>query len=474
MKRSTLCSGILALSLCLLFTPVPGHGVTWELTRLRENLGGIPAELTNVDGTVFFAVRNPSSFFPSSRLWKTDGSPSGTVMVKDVDPGNDGLIASLTNVNGTLFFVATDASHGRELWKSDGTEAGTVLVKDIYPGGNSNPDWLTNVNGTLFFKADDGTHGSELWKSDGTEAGTVMVKDVIVPDLPSFGIDPGWLTNVNDVLFFSAKKEGWSGDELWRSDGTAAGTRLIKDINPGSDGSTPMYLKAIGSLLFFSADDGTHGKELWKSDGTEAGTELVKDIWFDSVDSEPKEITQYGFSVMFSATREDQGRELWTSIAGLEASTMMVKDIADHYLHPDSNPEYLTENKAMLYFAAYSFYAGGRELWKSNGTATGTVMVKDIHPSGDSNPEHLTSSNGYVFFTADDGVHGEELWVSDGTAAGTAMVRDIDPTDGSNPKNLLDVNGTLYFFASGIEWELWKCEEEFPWILFYPAMIHRE
>lgn len=90
----------------------------------------------------------------------------------------------LIDVNGTLFFTPLDGVHGRELWRSNGTAAGTVLVKDINPGMNGSTQsidpqqWFTNVNGTLFFAANDGVHGTELWKSNGTTAGTVMVKDI--------------------------------------------------------------------------------------------------------------------------------------------------------------------------------------------------------------------------------------------------------------------------------------------------------
>jgi ELWxxDGT repeat protein len=63
------------------------------------------------------------------------------------------------------------------------------------------------------------------------------------------------------------------GRELWKSDGTTAGTQLVKDIEPGRYGSDPRTLTAVGDVLFFS-----RGDELWKSDGSEAGTILVKDI----------------------------------------------------------------------------------------------------------------------------------------------------------------------------------------------------
>ena len=100
--------------------------------------------------------------------------------LKDVDPG----IASGVAMGNCYYFAANDATHGTELWKSDGTAAGTVMVKDIYPGLSSSGGWsssptaLTVIGGTLYFAANDGTDGTELWKSDGTAAGTVMVKDI--------------------------------------------------------------------------------------------------------------------------------------------------------------------------------------------------------------------------------------------------------------------------------------------------------
>ncbi len=96
--------------------------------------------------------------------------------------------------------------------------------------GGSFPRSLVNVNGTLYFQATDNVTGAELWKSDGTAAGTVMVKDIRSGSLSA---SPAALTNINGTLYFGAN-DGTNGTELWRSDGTAAGTVMIKDIRSGS------------------------------------------------------------------------------------------------------------------------------------------------------------------------------------------------------------------------------------------------
>ena len=112
--------------------------------------------------------------------------------------GDGGIVAVILSY---LYFPGYDETNGVELWRTDGTAAGTVMVKDIYPGeGNSSyPDYLTAVNGTLYFTATDGTNGYELWKSDGTAEGTVMVKDINTVTGDSY---PEYIANINDTIYF--------------------------------------------------------------------------------------------------------------------------------------------------------------------------------------------------------------------------------------------------------------------------------
>jgi len=108
-------------------------------------------------------------------------------------------------------------------------------------------------------------------------SGARLVKDINQGHLRGLRLDATPKdTNVGGTLFFEAR-DGVRGRELWKNDGSRAGTVLVKDINP-TRGSSPYELTDVGGTLYFSANDGAHGRELWKSDGTRAGTVLVKDI----------------------------------------------------------------------------------------------------------------------------------------------------------------------------------------------------
>ena len=434
------------------YIALDGSSVLNHIDINVTKFGANPADITRA-GEIFYLTANDGR--TGTELWKSDGTQTGTQLVKDILVGAAGSDPNyLTHVNGTLYFTADDGRNGRELWKTDGTAAGTQLVKDIVVGtGSSNPQNLTHVNDTLYFMAFDAVNGRELWKTDGTDAGTQLVKDILAGAGSS---DPQHLTDVSGSLYFTANV-GASGRELWKSDGTDAGTQLVKDIRIGTGSSTPSALTNVNGTLYFSAFESTNGRELWKSDGTETGTQLVKDIRGGTGTSGPSSLTQVNGTLFFTADDGRNGTELWKS-DGTDAGTQLVRDI--RVGSGRSAPSQLTDVNGILYFTADDG-RNGTELWKSDGTSAGTQLVKDIRVGASSSPRYLTSGNGTLYFTASDGTNGSELWRSDGTDAGTQLVKDIVVGAGSsNPRSLIDMNGILYFTAfdevRGIE--LWKSD----------------
>src|SRR5262249_48959726 len=149
------------------------------------------------------------------------------------------------------------------------TAAGTMLVKDINTAGSSSPQHFVNVAGTLYFQANNGTNGAELWRSDGTAAGTFMVKDIAGIAAGRASSSPNLLTKVAGTLCFVASS-GPSGNEIWQSDGTATGTVLVADLRLVG-GSNPTSLTNVAGALYFAANDGFHGQELWAFNPATAG-----------------------------------------------------------------------------------------------------------------------------------------------------------------------------------------------------------
>jgi ELWxxDGT repeat protein len=383
--------------------------------------------LVAFNGKAFFQTDDTTH---GTELWKSDGTADGTVMVKNINPpaspGAEDLWAFLRccprgvgsrmiNVGGTLFFAADDGEHGYELWSTDGTGTGTTMVKNIRGGAESSlPIRLTNAGGTLFFLADDGDHGYELWTSDGTGPGTDLVHDINpgaggMTDCSPTGnrcaaLPP--LRPVGGEAYFAAG-DGTHGVELWRSDGT----HPVQDSRPDAEGSDPKYLANLGGTLVYSADDGVHGRELWATDGTDGGTAMLVDLMPGTYGSGANSLTDFNGNLMFAAS-DGADAGLWQS-DGTPEGTTMVKAVA---------VKDLTVAGDRLFFSGVG---EGHDpgLWTSDGTTLGTTFLKAM--GGSTGPLDITAVGDSVFFRT--GGANRTLWTSDGTPDGTVQVKAIDP-----------------------------------------------
>jgi ELWxxDGT repeat protein len=253
--------------------------------------------------------------------------------------------------------------------------------------GGGRPGDLFALGGDLLFLADDGLHGRELWTSDGTAQGTRLVLDND-PDPTGFSAIAAH-TEMGGIGFLSWYTNGRNG--LWRADGTAAGTiRLTPEEMIG----VGVPVKVSTSRLFFIGNEEEHGARLWTSDGTVAGTRMLGDL--------------------------RPGPDSFVVAQLVPAGPRM-------------------------------FLNANEELWVSDGTAAGTRKVSVRFPNLDL--EHAVSLNGRLFFPVFDASHSvDELWVSDGSESGTKRLLTTDGERLTSPKDLVAFEGRLWFLQGGKLW----------------------
>lgn len=435
--------------------PFYTDGTTDNSSNIIDNVTGLTAMTT---GTAFSnAVMNGEGHFLASFNSVGTGSFSRITKAGFNSPlcnayGNLSVLTGFENsqlsrqvvLNNQILFapniVAAGNATGIELYKSDGATISLVKNINTTAASSSQPSELTVLNSLCFFTADDGT-GKKLWKTDGTNAGTVPYINLGTSTTIA---NPSGLEVFGNDLVYAANPNSNTGNELYKTDGSGNVT-LIKDIATTLlASSNPREITVLGNWIYFSADNGSTGRELWRSDGTNAGTQLIRDIntvggggGMPTLSSNPSDFFQVGSTVYFTADNGINGDELWKT-TGSAGGTVMVKDITvgtGSTIISD-----MIEYNGKLYFTAYNVTDFNSNLWVSDGTTAGTTMIT-INPSGDSDVSNIVLYNNELYFGANDGSGiGTELYSYRDPFLGTEVV------DAAEDKVILFPNPSRDYF----------------------------
>lgn len=412
--------------------------------------------------------------------------------ISEAMPVPEGLFypTSMNILNGKMLFVAQSPVHGKELWSTDGTVAGTFLVKEINnaynsPGFNAftyftskdSRGYFGILGGTkmVFAAVDDFNGTPQTWITDGTGPGTFKLT------IPGMSLqNPRWFKEFNGKLYFIAASPG-NGYEIWSTDGTIAGTSLLTNINPGAGSAfnlnwDPCFL-AFNNKLFFKADNGVNGIELWSTDGTAAGTSMLKDInvggttdtaaingfkIVDRYNDQPfiaagkyfyfsaYEGKNYsgGFNILYRSDGTTQGT------VAISAGPIKLGSDASQFFTPQS----MTLFNNDLYFfgsAIGSTTLSGGGLWHVNSATDQFTNVYPVTGRGDNGLSDNTplnsmrEYNGKLYFMGIGSGDKMHFWSTDGTNAGTKKIfqttTNTDSFDSQQYMRSVVFNNKLYF-----------------------------
>ncbi|HEX3126473.1 MAG TPA: ELWxxDGT repeat protein, partial [Thermoanaerobaculia bacterium] len=424
-------------------------------------------DLEALGSTVIFAGTGPQDDY-GTELWASDGTPAGTRLVTDISRGRSSSSpGSLIPTERNLFFETCVSSSTLRLWYTEGTPDSTRLGDtSIACGGD--PELVGSVNGALLFTVHEYfDQRDQLWRFDADGSATQITQ---MPQRSGIGES----AVLGGRLYFAVRptQDLETPEEIWQSDGTAQGTGKLAELPSGLH--NPYFFTVVGPEIWFLADDFGQqgGSEIWRTDGTQAGTRKAADLGENRTVTDP-EFTRIGSTVFFVGADEEDNRQIWKT-DGTPAGAAQVTDLDPLGLYSDANPADLAALQGALYFSALT--PDGIGFWRTDGTEQGTVLLK-VFPSPEDydgeyypSPLDLTAVGPWLVFAVDSGVHGRAggdnraLWRSDGTAAGTTLLRQIILRD-SRDRGITDrffrpAAGRLYFAADdGVHGtELWQTD----------------
>jgi len=379
-----------------------------------------PEHVVGTGSALFFAASDGST----RGLYVSDGSASGTRRLSRVDLSPPATGPQIFAAGSRAFAFADDGVSGPELWVSDGTAAGTRLVRELEPGPGGCRLLGATVVGTELWFAVRTPHLAEtrtlLVRSDGTASGTVVVTST---DQGGPLVARELLVAGSFVLFGGSLPGGQADYELWRTDGTATGTRAVLDLDPNGSGYVGPMVALAGGRVAFVGQTSAYGFEPVVSDGTPNGTVIVDVNVLVGRGSTPTHLTAAGNDLFLFAIGPP-GSGLYR-IDGNQLTVTFVRSL----LWQSAARPPIVASGSRLFFRALDASAQGRtaaQLWLSDGTAPGTVVLRDLRQGlHDPGFDHLLAHGNGVTFTADDGIFGAEPWRSDGTPAGTGPAANV-------------------------------------------------
>ena len=350
-----------------------------ELRKFENNAFVTVKELVS-DPMLFFSVQDMKATDDllyisavNGYLYASDGTTNGTDLLIDINQTRD-----LTPVGDELYFVGReDPASYYQIWKTDGTLSGTAVVRDL---GAPDPQDLIQFGNSLVFTAHADESGRELWITDGTVNGTQLIRDIQQGSRSGLSqTDYGLL---NGELFFAAN-DGSSGMELWKTDGSTNGTVRVSDINTGSSNSFPGAFQSYNGNLYFNAHTDQLGRELWVSDGTPAGTSNLFDIVSGPMSSQAQPVANTTNDLYFIARNNDLGFQLW----GVESTVTSIEDeIFDSgiVLFPNPVAETMhvrfTESPQEVQVEIYDMSLKRHQATVMAGAPVQEIAVKDLNP----------------------------------------------------------------------------------------------
>jgi ELWxxDGT repeat protein len=321
-------------------------------------------------------------------------------MIKDINPG----LGDVSNANfmsgqyfavmdSILYFAADGGGNNIELWRSNGTESGTYLVKDFAAGASSIPEFITSINGSIYFRVKNANAERELWKSNGTDAGSVLLKQMWVRAFEYTNM----FIEYDGYIYFAGDDDNANDLELWRTDGTPEGTELFINLNTSEGkGSNPHNFHILNGKLFFTARPGNSNDVLFISDGTPEGT-----LQFPNNSSElnapfliPAE------SKLYFDGNNGVNNGLWVTDGTSEGTIFLSA----------AGPEYfatvVTGNN--IVYRSKDEENGCYTLFQSNGTVEGTFQ--SVECAELSYPSEMISYKGKVLLNGTSDAYGSELF----------------------------------------------------------------